>query len=184
MAIGRHQVIHECLVADITGGNVDTARMYFLTDADNYGDIASGGGSITGLIAHDGSAWRWLGAAFVDGSGNVGAVNAISGTIASGAIALPAHTLPATWVLTGDTQSAASTDDLDNVTGAASGDILYFRQAGPARDITVKHASGGAGEFHNDTGADVVLADLRGLLHAVYISTNGGEWIVLNSRTS
>lgn len=68
MAVGRHQIIHECTVADVTGGNVNTARMYFLTDAANYGDLTTGGGSIVGLIAHDGSAWQWIGGVLSDGS--------------------------------------------------------------------------------------------------------------------
>ena len=123
-------------------------------------------------------------ALFVDDSGNVaGANNVISVTIASGVIALPAHTLPGTWALYGDTESAASTDDLDNVTGGVDGDVLFLRQANSARDITVKHRSTGAGEFDNNTGADIVFADFRGLAHYVYHGFNA-EWIGLSSRVA
>ena len=67
------------------------------------------------------------------------------------------------------------------MSGAVDGDVLYLRQSDPTNDITIKHGSGGTGDFDNDTGADIVYNDTRGLIHAVYRSTNT-EWVVLSSR--
>lgn len=124
-------------------------------------------------------------ALFVDDSGNVtGDNNAISGTIASGVIALPTHTLPATWVLSADTESEDATDDLSNVTGAVSGDALFVRQESGSRDVTIKHLATGAGQFANDTGSDIVFLTRRGLAHYIYLGGGNVEWVGMSSRVS
>ncbi len=61
MAIGRHQVIHDITVAEITGGNVDTARIYRVTKGAFFGDIATGGGAVMYLVGYNGTSWWPLG---------------------------------------------------------------------------------------------------------------------------
>lgn len=70
-------------------------------------------------------------------------------TIASGAITVTGshHTV--------DTESDASTDDLDTINGGNTGDILLLEPVNSARTIVVKH-----GSDNIRTGADVTLDDI------------------------
>lgn len=140
MAIGRHQVIHDILVAAVVAGDVDEARLYRIEDAASYGDLTVGLGTIQGLIAHDGTAWQWIGRFL--GSGSLAVASA---TIATGAITLsPGSQLVD---LTGE---GAADDILSTINGTNKGDRIMLQSA--ANDIEINEAGnlrlGGLGEFH------------------------------------
>ncbi len=118
-----------------------------------------------------------------DGTTLAGASNVVSATIASGDIALPAHTKPTVWVVVADTESAASTDDLDHITGGVEGDILTVRQTDSARDVTIKHATAGNGRFNNVSVGDLAFTSV--VAAAVYVRRGPGDvWDELVSRLS
>jgi hypothetical protein len=60
-----------------------------------------------------------------------------------------------------DTESAAATDNLDNValTNVAAGRLLILSIVNSARVVTIRHARGGLGQFLLSPGADYVLSD-------------------------
>lgn len=73
--------------------------------------------------------------------------------IASGVINIPSGAVE----ITVDTEGAAATDDLDNITGGTLGDIVIFRSQSSTRDITFKDAIGNmrlAGDFILDNTND------------------------------
>lgn len=84
-------------------------------------------------------------------------------TIASGVI-----TPTSSFVLV-DTESAASTDDLDTITGTREGDILILGTKNSGRDVTVKHNTG---NLRLAGGADFTLARIRSKITLIY---NGSD---------
>ena len=75
---------------------------------------------------------------------------AVELTISSGSVAVTQlwHTI--------DTEGDASSDDLTNATGGATGELLYLNSVNSAHDVTIKDSSGGAGAFR--TAGDFTLA--------------------------
>jgi len=89
-------------------------------------------------------------------------------TIASGAITITdsRHTV--------DTESDASTDDLDTINGGTSGKILILSSANDARDIVIKH---GADNIITDTQTDITL----GLTNdKIVLEYDGSNWVVIS----
>lgn len=78
-------------------------------------------------------------------------------TISSGSITPPSGG-PGVFMI--DTEAAAATDDLTNIvqTNIPDGSLLLIRQANSARDVTVKHSAGGAGQIVLRSGADYTFA--------------------------
>lgn len=79
-------------------------------------------------------------------------------TIASGAV-----TATQTWHRI-DTQSDASSDDLDTINGLSDGRILIFRAENTARTVVVKH---GTGNIQTFTGSDITLDETYKVVIAV-----------------
>lgn len=95
-------------------------------------------------------------------------------TIASGTVALPAHTSPMVFCLEIDTEGDAATDDLDTITGLLRGDVVIVRQSNAARDITFKHNNGGTGEMELAGAADVTFGTV---VHSLILrARNTATW--------
>lgn len=92
-------------------------------------------------------------------------------TISSGAI-----TPGLSGAIVVDTQSAASTDDLDNIvlTNYAAGAQLRVRAADAAHTVVLKHESGGSGQLSLADGADLSLDDTK---KSVLFLLVGTTWI-------
>jgi microcystin-dependent protein len=76
-------------------------------------------------------------------------------SIASGSVS------PTQGDFTVDTEGGAATDDLTNIvpTGLHDGAVIYLRTTDGARDVTVKHGAGGAGQIQLAGGTDATLTD-------------------------
>lgn len=139
----------------------------------------------TGVCVYGGSTPAWVKMLVTDGTADVFAAanswggtqtfqNAILGpvstlTIATGAVAATRsyHQL--------DTEGAAASDDLDDITGGAEGEVLLVRIVAAARNVVLKHAIG-ANKIACPGGRDLtldVLTDWALLVH------NGTQWTVL-----
>jgi len=100
---------------------------------------------------------------------------AVELTIASGSVAVTQvwHTI--------DTEGDASSDDLTNATGGATGELLYLNSVNSARDVTIKDSSGGAGAFR--TAGDFTLAQtLDTFLCHNY--PHADEWLEISRSTN
>jgi len=90
-----------------------------------------------------------------------GYINRVSLTLASDEITLPTHTLPGIWDVTIDTESAAATDNCQDINGVATGDIISVKITDGARVVVFKHATGGGNLKHQNFGSsDVTLSYL------------------------
>jgi hypothetical protein len=103
----------------------------------------------------------------INNSGAISFVNATELTIASGAITVTQnyHSV--------DTQSDASTDDLDTITAGtnvAAGHVLHLRVADGARTVVLKHGTGGSDNIN--IGADVTLDETYKTYSLVYDGTH------------
>lgn len=78
--------------------------------------------------------------------------------------------------MTLDTQSAASEDELDSISGGSTGDYLLIRPANASRDIIIKNGGG----IYTGTGTEIRLC--AGVNYATLIK-EGGNWIVTSVRT-
>ena len=92
-------------------------------------------------------------------------------TIASGAIT------PTTSYVRLDTQSAASSDDLDTINGGAVGDIIVATTKVSSRDVVVKD---GTGNLQLAGGADFTLLTKSSTITLIY---DGTSWLEI-SRSS
>ena len=92
-------------------------------------------------------------------------------TIASGAIT------PTTSYVRLDTQSAASSDDLDTINGGAVGDIVILETRISSRDVVVKDGTGNLGLAG---GADFTLVNKSSTITLIY---DGTAWLEI-SRSS
>lgn len=92
-------------------------------------------------------------------------------TISSGAITITQsyHTV--------DTESDASTDDLDTINGGTGGDVLFLRAANASRTVTLRHGNGNI--VLHDQG-DYDLNDTDKVIQLIYDGTN---WHVVNTTT-
>lgn len=95
---------------------------------------------------------------------NGGAVSEL--TIATGAITITKtyHTV--------DTESDASTDDLDTISGGTAGDIIVLSAADGARDVVVKDGTGNI-----KSNGDFTLDNAEDTWSAIYDGTN---WLELS----
>lgn len=94
-------------------------------------------------------------------------------TIASGAITItgPAHTV--------DTQSDASTDDLDTINGGSDGEIVVLSPENASRTVILKN---GTGNITTPDGSDIELTGTQSAVILQYIAALSA-WIVLSSPT-
>jgi hypothetical protein len=69
-----------------------------------------------------------------------------------------------------DTEAAAATDDLDTLSGGATGQIMILQSANSARDVTVKH---GTGNIYLTGRVDFTLTGTRDKLVLMCVSP---EW--------
>jgi hypothetical protein len=86
-------------------------------------------------------------------------------TIATGAVTITQsnHTI--------DTEGDAASDDLDTISGGATGDVLYLRAANDARTVVLKH---GTGNIQLYGEADVELDEDHKTVQLLY---NGTNWL-------
>jgi len=73
-----------------------------------------------------------------------------------------------------DTESAASTDDLDTINGGSDGDLLIIRATNSGRTVVAKH---GTGNLHLDGAADFTMDNSDDRL---YLMSNGTNWIEIS----
>ncbi len=93
-------------------------------------------------------------------------------TIASGAITVVRnfHTV--------DTQSDASTDDLDTINGGTAGEVITLRADNTARTVVLKHNTGNIQAPHeDDTPLDTTEKGVR-------LFYDGANWIIISGDTS
>lgn len=83
-------------------------------------------------------------------------------TIASGAI-----TAASSWIVV-DTEGAASTDDLDTISGAENYAQITIRTANSARDVVVRHIGGGTGNLRLAGQTDVTLPNSSSTITLTY----------------
>jgi len=88
--------------------------------------------------------------------------------IASGVITITAsqHTL--------DTESDASTDDLDTINGGTSEQVLILSIEDDSRDVVIKH---GTGNIITDTQADITLGLANDI---IVLKFNGTDWLIVS----
>jgi hypothetical protein len=72
-----------------------------------------------------------------------------------------------------DTEGSAATDDLDTISGGATGEIIIIGTANSSRDIVLKS---GTGNIVNASGIDVTLASTNDRAILLY---NGTNWLIL-----
>lgn len=96
----------------------------------------------------------------------LGGATSGTATIASGAFTLAENIA----VVVIDTESAAASDDLTNVTQttARDGRCMLVKSTSNNRVVVIKNASGGAGQFSTQDGNDVRLDDTRKAAHFRY----------------
>ncbi len=85
-------------------------------------------------------------------------------TIASGAVTVTAP------MMVIDTEAGAATDDLDTISGGATGQVLIIQSANSARDVVVKH---GTGNLFLTGRVDFTLTGTRDKLVLLY---SAPEW--------
>lgn len=89
-------------------------------------------------------------------------------TIATGVVTLTNNS--SSYVL--DTEGAASTDDLDTISGGQDGQVIWLNTANSSRDITI---TSGVGNIVNPTGLNITLSNTNDVACLRY---NGTNWIV------
>ncbi len=99
------------------------------------------------------------------------AVAEVAETIATGTITLDNNA----GVFVVDTESAAATDDLANITQTnhPDGACILIRNANAGRVVTVKHNAGGTGQISLQAGVDAVLDDTKKWL---FLQRRGTSW--------
>lgn len=125
-------------------------------------------GSANQILTSDGTDVSWSDDLTVNNKFN-GAKN--TATIASGSVAYSGLFMEI------DTESAASTDDLDTISGGSSGDIVILCQADGSRDVTIKH---GTGNILLSNDKDVELGLSRDMIMLIYRDINNA-WVPLSS---
>lgn len=94
-------------------------------------------------------------------------------TIASGAIVVTqgAHKI--------DTEAAAASDDLTDITGGTAEEVVFVRAANAGRTVVIKHAIG-ANKIACPSGLDISLAEATDY---AMLSYNGTQWVVIAYST-
>lgn len=134
------------------------------------------------IVACDGTTWRDMPlAGLADSNAWTGTQtfqNVLFGTVSTLTIASGAVAATRTYHQL-DTESAAASDDLDDITGGAEGELLFVRLVSAARNVVLKHAVG-ANKIANPGGLDItldVLTDWALLMH------NGSQWTTVAAST-
>lgn len=71
-----------------------------------------------------------------------------------------------------DTESSASTDNLDNVNGGTDGQVIVLRQASSARDVTLRNVGGGSGNLRLAGNNDFMLSNTQSTIMLIKTSAN------------
>lgn len=79
-----------------------------------------------------------------------------------------------------DTESDASTDDLDTISGGVDGQVLIISPANASRDIVIKD---GTGNIETPDGQDITLSGLDQIAVLIYNSANS-DWNVISKPQS
>lgn len=91
-------------------------------------------------------------------------------TIASGSVT------PTRGFVIIDTESAAATDDLANISASTLGSkMLFVKATSGSRVITLKHLAGGSGQLYLSAAADLVLDDPTKMVAFMY-NTSSSRW--------
>lgn len=145
--------VQNCDVAFRSSGTPDAETIELTCD------LSSGQALFAGdARANQGQVWKITGD--IDGTPATmwpKAAMQTSLTIASGAVTYPDNS-----DLRIDTESAASTDDLDTISGGVIGDIVTISPATGTRTVVAKHGTGnlsldGLADFTMDSGADKLV---------------------------
>jgi hypothetical protein len=142
----------------------------------------TGAGTKVSLIAGDIKPQRYL--CINDGS-NIVVLNPTYSTMQSG----PATALTisdGTITINGnssshsiDTESSASSDDLDTINGGQDGQVIFIRLTDDARNIILKH---NIGNIFNPIGTDITLDLTSDIIQLRYSSTLA-KWVVTSQQT-
>lgn len=120
------------------------------------------------LIAWDDTLGRFTNQTAVE-AGVVSGVTLAPMTIAAGVITVAAQ--PTLTVIGVDTEGAAATDDLTNITNGTAGQIVILHTIAPTRDVTVKYNSS---LICLNGGVDFLLSNPRDTLMLLY---DGERWL-------
>lgn len=112
-------------------------------------------------LVSDGTDITWSDDLTVNGNLNL---NENTATIASGAI-----TYSGAYMVI-DTESAASTDDLDTINGGNGGDIVIINTTNGTRDVVIKHATGNIRIVQD---RDITLSDTNDTITFIF---DGSNW--------
>jgi len=75
-----------------------------------------------------------------------------------------------------DTESLASTDNLDNILATNVGNkVLFLKSTNASRVITIRHLQGGTGQIYLAAGANLVLDDTSKMI-ALYYNSTSSRW--------
>lgn len=90
-------------------------------------------------------------------------------TIATGAVTITqsVHTI--------DTEADAASDDLDTISGGATGDVIYLRAANDARTVVLKN---GTGNILTYSSSDITLDEDHKVVMLIY---NGTNWLEISN---
>lgn len=80
--------------------------------------------------------------------------------------------------ITIDTENEDAADDLTDIVGGVTGQLLMIRQKEDTREVTVKHNAGGAEEIYLGGGADYILNYRWKPMLLIKSATGGGWWEV------
>ena len=80
-----------------------------------------------------------------------------------------------------DTEGDASSDDLTNATGGATGELLYLESVNSGRDVTIKDSAGSAGAFR--TAGDFTLAQTLDTFTCMNYAI-ADEWLEISRSTN
>ena len=114
---------------------------------------------------------KWIGGYFnnlID-LGKINFTDPTTLTIASGVVTI---TQSYNYI---DTESSTASDDLNTISGGATGDSLYICALNTARTIVLKH---GTGNILTSDGLDISLDSTEKIVQLIY---NGANWIVAGS---
>jgi hypothetical protein len=92
-------------------------------------------------------------------------------TISSGAITVTSN------VHRVDTESAASTDNLDNINGGFTGQMLTLQSVANTRDPTIRDVATGGGNIQLAGASDFTFTNTRDTITMIY---NGSEWLEIS----
>lgn len=140
---------------------------FIFDTADNRVEIRDASSNVRGHITAAG-VFTWAGT--ITASGLVSMGSPVTHTIATGAITITSSRVKL------DTEAAASTDDLDTISGGSDGMIATLRTTSSSRDVVVRNLGGGTGNIQLNGGANYTLANRQSTLTLMY-DADTAVWI-------